>query len=176
MQLATDRLLLRPLGPGDAAFLYELMNQPSWLAHIGDRGIRSADDAENYIVARLVPMYEQPGMGLLRVQRQGDDAAIGICGLLHRPGVPEIDLGFALLEAHEGRGYAREAASASVAVARDELRLGVLAAFVAAGNVRSQHLLSTLGFRQESLLALGATRSPAQWWRLRFAGPPPQAQ
>lgn len=165
-RIETERLTLCPLERGDAPFLVRLMNEPSWLAYIGDRGMRCVEDAELYLESKLIPLYDRPWTGMLRVQRREDGGPIGICGLLDRPGVGEVDLGFALLATFERQGYAREAAAAMIAVARDQLGLKRLAAFVADGNARSQHLLRTLGFRREAAITLGAAKVPVQHWRL----------
>lgn len=145
----TPRLRLRTLDGGDAAFLREQLTQPSWLDFIGDRGIRSEADALAYLDDKILPGYERQGFGMYRVELRDTREAVGVCGLFQRPWLAQPDLGFALLERHAGRGYAREAAAAVLAHARDALGLRTLYAITLPHNLRSARLLQALGFTLE---------------------------
>ena len=109
MRLETERLLLTHLDPADAAFILELLNEPSWLRFIGDKNVHSLDDARRYIENGPMAMYAAKGFGLYRVALKETDTPIGICGLIKRDTLPEPDIGFAFLPRAWGAGYAREA-------------------------------------------------------------------
>ena len=104
--LETERLRLRRLTVDDAAFILELVNDPSWLRFIGDRGVRNLDDARSYILKGPVASYEKHGFGLWLVELKAEATPIGICGLLQRDTLPDVDIGFALLPQFCGQGYA----------------------------------------------------------------------
>jgi [ribosomal protein S5]-alanine N-acetyltransferase len=97
-------------------------------------------------------MYAREGFGLWKTALLASGEPIGLCGLIKRPMLDDVDLGFALLPAHRGQGYAREAARACVAYARDVARLHRLVAIVAPGNADSIRLLAALGLRYERML------------------------
>jgi len=147
--LETERLRLRGLTLDDAPFVLKLLNEPSWLRFIGDRGIRTLEGAQGYI--RDVPLasYARHGFGLLAVELKADGAALGMCGLLKRDTLEDVDIGFAFFPEHWGRGYAKEAAAAVLAHARTTLGLQRIAAIVDPTNASSIKLLERLGFRYE---------------------------
>lgn len=150
--LDTPRLALRWLEPADAGFLFELMNDPDWLRYIGDRGIRTPGDARRHIVERLRAQCEQLGFGLYRVGLRDGDSPIGLCGLVKRDWLDDVDIGFAFLPAYRSQGYAREAAAATLVHARTRLGLTRLAAIVAPGNAASVRLLERLGLQFERMV------------------------
>jgi RimJ/RimL family protein N-acetyltransferase len=154
--LETDRLLLRWLSAGDARFILELVNEPAWLRYIGDRGVKSLQDAEQYIANGPVAMYHRLGFSLYLVALKSTEESIGICGLLKRPALDEVDLGFALLERFRGKGYAYEAASAVMSFGTRTLGLTRILAITAAENPSSDKLLGKLGFRFERMISLTA--------------------
>jgi RimJ/RimL family protein N-acetyltransferase len=147
MRIETARLALTELSDADAEFIRGLLNEPSFLRYIGDRGVRTVEDAIRYIHDGPVAMYAKYGYGLLRVSRKDDGAPIGICGVLRRDGLPEPDLGFSLLPAHWSRGYAFEAADAVIRDSRARLGLGRILAITSPDNDPSIRLLGKLGFR-----------------------------
>src|SRR5690349_18580516 len=100
--LETDRLVLRQLSTDDDAFILELLNDPGWLRFIGDRGVRTLEDARRYILSGPVDMYERLGFGLYAVELKAGGSPIGMCGLLKRATLPEVDLGFAFLPRYAG--------------------------------------------------------------------------
>lgn len=146
MKLESARLVLRRLNEADASFIQQLLTDPAWLRHIGDRGVRDLDDARTYIRQGPQAMYEQYGHGLYRVALKESDTPIGLCGLLRRPQLADADLGFAFLPAWRGGGYAREAAVAVLAEARDVFGLQRVLAIVTPDNRPSIRLLERLGF------------------------------
>ncbi|MEP0545656.1 MAG: GNAT family N-acetyltransferase [Rhodothermales bacterium] len=147
--IETERLVLRHQTEDDAPFVLGLMNDPDWLRHIGDRGVRTVADARAYIRDGAVAMYAQHGIGLYLVEAKRRRVPVGVCGLLRRATFDDVDLGFALAPEHRGRGYAREAAAATVAYGRDVLGLDRIAAIVSPGNAASVRLLEGLGFAFE---------------------------
>jgi len=108
LQLETPRLRLREFTEDDAAFVLRLLNEPSFIEFIGDRGVRSLDDARRYLREGPMVSYRAHGHGLLRVSLKIDDTPIGMCGLVKRDTLPESDIGFALLSEHWERGYSRK--------------------------------------------------------------------
>jgi RimJ/RimL family protein N-acetyltransferase len=145
----TERLVLRRLTLDDAAFMRRLVNEPSWLEFIGDRGVRTEEDAREYLRNGAIASYEKHGFGLWAVTLRNEDAPIGICGLVKRDFLDDVDLGFAYLPEFQARGYGREAASAVVEFARRELGLRRLVAITVPANRRSIALLEKLGFALE---------------------------
>ena len=146
MMLETPRLRLRHLVPEDAPFILELLNEPGWLRFIGDRGVRDLESARGYIETGPRAMYARTGFGLYCVEDREGGASLGMCGLLKRDTLEYVDLGFAFLARHQGRGYAREAATAAMDEARG-LGLSQVAAITDPANQRSIRLLESLGFR-----------------------------
>jgi len=150
--LDTDRLRLRWLAASDAAFVRELVNEPAWLQFIGDRGVRTDADALAYLERSSLKMYALHGFSLNAVERKSDGALVGICGLLKRDTLEDVDLGFAFLTRFHGFGYAREAAAAVMHGQRAALGLHRVVAVTAPENLRSIRLLESLGFRFERMI------------------------
>jgi RimJ/RimL family protein N-acetyltransferase len=147
--LETERLALRWLTPGDAAFIQELVNQPTWLANIGERNVRSPEDAIRYITNGPRTMYAKFGFGLWCVVRKEDGIPVGLCGLLKRDYLDHPDIGYAFLERYQGKGYGSEACLATLAHARSEFGARRLMAIVLPTNTGSIRILEKLGMRSE---------------------------
>ncbi|HEX9952918.1 MAG TPA: GNAT family N-acetyltransferase [Rubricoccaceae bacterium] len=150
--METDRLVLRRLTTDDAPFVVRLLNEPAFLRYIGDRGVRTVPDAEAYIRDGPVRSYEAHGFGLYLVELKEGRVPVGLCGLLQREGLDDVDVGYALLPEHGARGYAVEAARATLGHARDDLGLRRVVAIVAPGNTASTRLLAKLGMGFERTL------------------------
>lgn len=155
--VTTARLALRPLGEADAAFMLELLNDADFIRHIADRGVRTLDDARAYIAAGPVASYARHGFGLWRVEERGRGEAIGLCGLVRRPNLDDVDIGFAFLPAARGKGYARESARAVLAQAHARFGLSRVVAIVAPGNAASAAVLEAIGLRFERTITFGET-------------------
>jgi RimJ/RimL family protein N-acetyltransferase len=151
--LVTTRLIVRPMSIADAGFILTLLNEPSWLRFIGDRGVRTIDDAKNYITQGPVAMYASLGFGLCTVELRDSACPVGICGLLKRDYLDAADIGFAFLPAYWGKGYAYEAANAILNFAKADLGLKRILATTRPENIASQKLLEKLGLRFERLMA-----------------------
>jgi ribosomal-protein-alanine N-acetyltransferase len=165
--LQTARLHLRrlePDSPADQDFLVELLNQRSFIDHIADRGVRDRAGAARFMRAGPVASYATHGLGLLRVERRDDGAAVGLCGLLQREYFEWPDLGYALLDRHAGHGYAREAAVATLDWGWKERRLARIVASTTLDNVDSIRLLERLGFRFEGLRQLPVHDQPSRYF------------
>jgi ribosomal-protein-alanine N-acetyltransferase len=153
-ELETGRLTLRRLDFDDAPFLVELLNQPSFLANIGDRGVRTVEDAPRYLREGPMAMYEKHGFGLWHVSRRSDGAAIGMCGLLKRDILPDVDVGYAFLPQFWGKGYAFEAADATLRHAAKKFGLKRVVAVVSEGNEPSIRVIEKLGMRFERMFSM----------------------
>jgi len=147
--LETPRLRLRHFAPADSDFILRLVNDPAWLRYIGDRGVRTLDDALSYIDGTLLALCRRVGFGLYCVERKEDGTPVGMCGLVKRESLVDVDLGFAFLPEHRGRGYAFESASAVIEWARTAHGLRRLVAITVANNPDAEKLLTRLGFRFE---------------------------
>jgi len=152
--LRTERLLLRELNETDADFMLCLLNTPSWLQYIGDRQVRTMEDARNYIINGPVKSYRENNFGLWAMTTAKESETVGICGLIRRPGLEDADIGFALLPEYEGKGFALEAAAATLYYAKEMLRLPRVVAITAMDNLRSISLLEKIGLRFEKTVKL----------------------
>lgn len=152
--LETDRLILRLQSTDDAAFMLELLNDPSWIQFIGDRGVRTIEDARTYILNGAVRMYEKFGFCLYLVERNEDHVPIGICGLIKRDYLEDIDIGFAFLPQYWSKGYAYEAALAVMEYGIATLGLKRIVAITTQDNHASAKLLGKLGMKFERLIRL----------------------
>lgn len=152
--LATERLVLRRFTVADAPFILVLLNDPAWLEFIGDKGVRTLDDARNYLRSGPIAMYEREGFGLFLVERKRDRIPIGMCGLIRRPSLTDVDIGFALLPDHRGQGYAHEAAAAVMAYGHAAIGLGRIVAITSPANARSAALLEKMGMTMEKTVML----------------------
>ncbi len=154
--LKTSRLVLRQLGPDDAPFILRLLNEPSWLANIGDKCVHTTAEAQHYIQTGPAAMYARFGFGLYQVRLSASDEPIGMCGLLKRETLEDVDLGFAFFPEFWGNGYAREAATAVLSEARNTLSLARIVAITTRNNDASRKLLGKLGFVLERPIRLEA--------------------
>ncbi|MFZ5877998.1 MAG: GNAT family N-acetyltransferase [Chloroflexota bacterium] len=152
----TDRLRLRTISEDDADFILELLNEPAFIRNIGDRGVRAPDDARGYIRDRVMRSYERFGFGMYLVERKADGLPLGICGLVKRDTLEDVDIGFAFLERHWAQGYASESAAAVMAYAKEQLGIGRIVGIVDPSNGGSMRVLEKLGLKAARLLRLSA--------------------
>lgn len=157
--LETERLALRKLSVNDAEFILELLNEPSFLKNIGDKGVRNQAGAAQYILDGPMASYERFGFGLYRVELKDSETPIGICGLLKRDALPDVDVGFAFLPKYWARGYAVESASAVMKHGRDVLGIGRIVAITAPDNQGSIKVLEKIGLKFEGLIRLSERES-----------------
>jgi RimJ/RimL family protein N-acetyltransferase len=149
--LETERLILRHFSTHDAPFILALLNEPSFLRYIGDKKVRSLEDARQYILEGPVATYERHGFGLYQVELKDLHTPIGMCGLLKRDDLPQPDIGFAFLPAFWNSGFAFEAATAVLTDARKRLKFDRILAIVNPDNDASIRLLQKLGFGFERI-------------------------
>lgn len=154
--LETERLTLRQFSSADAEFILELLNEPSFIQNIGDRGVRTTADAEEYIENRLVPSHAQNGFGLYLVTLKGSNEHIGMCGLIKRKELEDVDLGYAFLPRYWSKGYASEAARCVIEFAKHTVGVKRLVAIVDPNNQSSIRLLEKAGFSFEEMFRLSA--------------------
>ncbi|AXY03047.1 N-acetyltransferase [Vibrio alfacsensis] len=147
--LYTERLILRLVSVEDAPFILELYNQPDFYRFVGDKQIRSLEEAERYIQDNMLRMQERKGVSLLVVETKANNQPIGICGLVKRDTLTAFDIGYGYLPAAYGKGYAIEAAQAVMRHARDGMQIENLVAITNNDNHRSISLLGKLGFQFE---------------------------
>jgi RimJ/RimL family protein N-acetyltransferase len=150
--LETDRLVLRRMSVDDAEFELRLLNEPSFLRFIGDRGVRTLEDARAYILKGPVDMYERLGFGLYLAELKEEGVPIGICGLVKRDFLADVDIGFAFLPEFWGQGYASEAASAVMEYAKGALGLKRIVAITNPENHSSIRLLEKLGLKFDRMI------------------------
>jgi RimJ/RimL family protein N-acetyltransferase len=145
--LETERLVLRLLRTDDADFMLELMNEPAFIRNVADRGIRKPAHAAAYIAEKILPSYAKFHFGFYRVDLKETSTPIGICGLIKRDTLEDVDIGFSILERYWGNGYAFEAAAATMEYGRATLGLDRIAGVTAPGNFASIGLLEKLGLK-----------------------------
>ena len=150
----TERLRLRRLSTDDAPFILELLNEPSFIRNIGDRGVRTLEDARRYLSSGPIASYERFGFGLFLVELKDSGEPIGMCGLLKRDSLPDVDIGFAFLPKFWSKGYAVESASAVMAYGRDRLGLRRIIAITAPHNEGSMKVLRKIGLKHEGTVKL----------------------
>jgi RimJ/RimL family protein N-acetyltransferase len=165
----TARLTLRWLQTGDAEFILELLNEPGFLEFIGDKGVRTLEDANKYLLAGPIASYRENGHGLYAVEL-GDGAPIGICGLVKRAGLDHPDVGFAILARHAGLGYATESAAAVLEHARRDLKLERVVAIANPDNSSSTAVLEKIGLELVGRVQLDSKDEELNLFALDIAG------
>jgi RimJ/RimL family protein N-acetyltransferase len=154
IQLQTERLRLRELTEDDAEFVVRLVTEPSFMRHIGDKGVRTLEDARRFIRDGPWTNQSRTGHAQLVVELRSDGARVGVCGLLYREALDVSDVGFAILPEHRRRGYALEAATAVIEHGRTALGLDRIVGLTTPDNVASIALLETLGLRFEATVSM----------------------
>lgn len=166
--LETGRLTLRLMSTDDAEFYLRLVNEPTWLRFIGDKGVYTVEDARAAILQGPVRMYEQMGFCLYLVERKSDCTPIGMCGLIKRDSLDDVDIGFAFFPEYWGQGYAHESALAVMLYGKNEIGLKRLVAIVSPDNRQSIRLIEKLGMAFEGLLELKGDGTPTKLYGRNF--------
>ena len=164
----TDRLVLRRLTVDDSPFILRLLNEPSFLQHIGDRGVRNVADAKQYILSGPVASYDRHGFGLFLVELKESRTPIGICGLLKRDALDDVDLGFAFVPESWSKGYAFESTTATLAYAHDAQHLKRVVAITSPDNVASINLLVKLGFYFDRMVLMPGEKTEVKLFARRL--------
>ena len=160
--LQTERLLLRRMTPDDAEFMLETLNEPLYIQNVADRGVRTISDAMDYIRTKIMPSYEQCGFGFYVVELKKTREPIGVCGMVKRETMEDVDIGYSLLERFSGNGYAFEAAAAVMEYGRKVHGLRRIVGITAPDNHRSSRLLEKLGLRFEKMIQLPTFSGPSR--------------
>jgi RimJ/RimL family protein N-acetyltransferase len=147
----TERLIISEFNFDDAEFIMELVNTPTWLENIGDRNVKSEKDAKRYLENGPLKSYAEHGFGLYRIGLIENNLSIGMCGLIKREMLNDVDIGFAFLPSYEGKGYAFESAAAVMNHAR-QLKLQRIVAITLPTNLKSVNLLKKLNMKFESAI------------------------
>ena len=150
----TKRLIICKLELTDASFIVELLNDPDWIRYIGDRGVRTVDDACNYLTNGPMKSYEANGFGLFLVKLKDEGTPVGMCGLIKRVGLEDIDIGYAFLPQARGKGYAYESAAAVLEFGKNVIGLKRIVAITTPDNKNSIHLLEKLGLKFEKMVKI----------------------
>ena len=166
--IETDRLNLRWLDTDDAQFILELLNDPAFLHFIGDKGVRTLNDAQNYILNGPAAMYARLGFGLYLTELKEGEVPIGICGLIKRDTLEDVDIGFAFLSDFRAKGYALEAAAAVMTYGKDVLGLKRIVAITTPDNQASGKLLEKLGMQFEQMICLSEGAEEVRLFGLTF--------
>jgi len=152
--LETERLLIRQLSTEDAGFILELLNEPSFIRNIGDRGVRTIEGANAYILNGPVASYAKNGFGLYLVKLKETDESIGMCGLIKRDTLEDVDIGYAFLPRFWSKGYAFESARAVKEYAKNTIGLNRIVAIVDPENGGSIRVLEKIGLQFEKMVRL----------------------
>lgn len=166
--LETSRLVLRHLTLNDAPFMVELLNEPSFLRFIGDRGVKSLQDARQYLLKGPIASYERFGFGLNLTFLKETGDPIGMCGLLKRETLPDVDVGFAFLPAYWRKGYAFESGSAILAHGRERFGLKRIVAITSPDNLASIGVLEKMGLKFEAIIRLGDDPREVKLFAIEF--------
>lgn len=164
----TERLHLRLATETDAPFILNLLNDPSWINYLGDRGIKTIEQAVEYISSALIGMYKKFGFGLYIVELKEQGIQIGICGLLKRDSLEDVDLGFAFLTKYQKQGYAFEAASATLTYGKEYLRLKKIVAITSTENLNSSNLLEKIGMVFDQMVQLPHNQEKLRLFSITF--------
>jgi ribosomal-protein-alanine N-acetyltransferase len=152
--LETERLILRRFTNDDSEFILEQLNEPSFIQNIGDRGVRTMDEAQDYLRNGPIASYAKNGFGLYAVTLKDTGQSIGMCGLIKRDELEDVDIGYAFLPRFWSRGYAFEAARAIKAYAKDVIGLKRIVAIVDPNNSGSMRVLEKTGLAFEKMIRL----------------------
>lgn len=145
--LETERLILRQFTTDDTKFIVQLLNSPGWLEFIGDRNVKTDEQAIDYLQKGPIKSYKENGFGLSLVETKNDKIPIGMCGLIKRDHLENPDIGFAFLPEFAGKGYAYEIANATMDYAKEVLNINCVLAITTPTNVRSIKLLDKIGLK-----------------------------
>jgi len=154
IHIKTDRLILRQFDLNDAEFLLALLNEPSFIQNIGDRGVRTLADAEKYLEAGAMASYARNGFGLLAVTLSETGETIGMCGLIKRDALEDVDIGYAFLPRFWSQGYAFESAQGVMKFAKEVVGLKRIVAIADPANAGSVRVLEKTGMTFEKMMKL----------------------
>lgn len=164
--LTTERLKLRRFTLEDAPFVVELLNTPLWLKFIGDRNVKTLEDAVEYLQKGILKNYETLGYGFYLVEEKASNQKIGMCGFVNREELPAPDLGFAFLPDYISRGFGSEIAAATLNFGKNDLQLEKISAIVNPENQASNALLKKLGFIFQNKIWFGEKKELLNYYEI----------
>ncbi|HNQ26421.1 MAG TPA: GNAT family N-acetyltransferase [Aquaticitalea sp.] len=142
----TPRLIIAKMTLDDAPFMLELLNTPNWIKYIGDRNVKTVEEAENYMKNGVLKSYRESGFGFYKLLlKEEGNKTIGTCGLVKREQLENVDIGFAMLPEYEGKGFGMESSIEIMALAKTRFKLHRIAAIVQPDNPNSIKLIEKLG-------------------------------
>lgn len=162
--LTTERLTIEKFTLDDAPFIFKLVNEPSWIQFIGDKGVKNLEDAKGYLLKGPMDSYEKWGYGLYKVSLKDSNIPIGMCGFVNRPTLEDVDIGFAFFPTFGGKGYAFEAAAAMMKYGKETLGFSRVVAITSPDNVRSIRLLEKIGLRFDKMIDLPPYDEPGKFF------------
>lgn len=154
LPIATDRLLLRSLGPGDEEDVFAYRSVPEVVRYIpGDP--KSLEQVVDMVAdAATAGLLDERHRHLtLAVEAEGrvvGDVMVKLDGLDGADG-RQVELGWVFAPRVHGRGYATEAAQALVRAAFEDLGAHRVWAQLEPANLTSSRLCQRLGMRREAL-------------------------
>lgn len=166
--IETERLALRRFTQDDAAFVLEMLNDEAWKRNISDRGIRTVEGVRGYVDDVLLASYQKHGFGLYRLALKADDTPIGMCGLIKRDSLPNVDIGYALLPAFYGKGYAEEAARAVLEHGRSDFGLKRILGTTSLDNEPSVRVLEKIGLTFQEVIQQAGFDKPSKLFAIDF--------
>lgn len=166
----TERLILRKFTLQDAPFVLKLVNTPTWLRFIGDRNVHSIEDAERYLLNGSLKSYREHGFGFYAVINKANLDCLGMCGLVKRDSLEDVDIGFAFLPDSAGKGYGFEAATATMNLAKNTLKLKRIIAIVDPENEISIGLIKKIGLTYEKMIQLSPDDIELMLWGKSLMG------
>lgn len=167
--LETERLYLRRMTLEDAPFMLSIWNDPAFVRNVGDRGIRTVEEAEAALIDGAFALYENYGFGPYRMFLKGETTSVGICGLFRRDNLEHPDIGFAVLPAYYRSGLTLEAARAVIEHARNDLAIEHLTAIVSPDNMASIGLIEKLGMTFERGITMPDEEKEISLYSMRLA-------
>jgi len=167
--LETQRLILQRVTVDDAGVILALLNEPSFIRNIGDRGVRTLEGARDYIINRLIASYDNFGFGMYLVVMKDSGSPVGLCGLIRRDGLDDVDIGYAFLQQFWSNGYATESALAVKKYAKNIIGLKRLVAITDPTNQGSIRVLEKIGLEFEKMIKLSEDDIELKLFAINFS-------
>lgn len=142
--LQISRLTLRPLQPEDAEVLHRIYRSEGVLRFFPNPIPPALEKVQRFILAQQAH-WETHGYGNWGVLPDGSDEIIGWVGLQYLPELDETEVGFLLDRVFWGKGYATEAAQASIKFGFGWIKLDHIIALVHPDNLASLRVIEKCG-------------------------------
>jgi RimJ/RimL family protein N-acetyltransferase len=142
--ITTERLYLREFTPDEAQLIFELNSDPRVTMYTEKGPDKSLEDAQRRLLNDILPQYKH-GVGRWAVFLKSNDEFIGWCGVKYIEKENIYTLGYRFFPKHWGKGYATEAAQASLEYATKTLNIKGILAKAMSVNTASIHVIKKLG-------------------------------